>query len=80
MEKSLSIHEGEQIVIEGENFLVVNITDLGFDGVDLSSICQWGTHILTLERSSDGLCFAATRYASGNISPPYPFRISQPGA
>ena len=79
MEQSLSIQEGEQIIIDGEQFLVLGITDLGIDGVDLSTICQWGTHILTLQRASDGICFAATRYASGTIGAPYPFRISQQG-
>ena len=77
MEKALSIQEGEELVIEGEHFVVLNVTDLGTESVQVSTFCQWGTHILTLERSSDGKCYAATRYASGEIGIPFPFRISQ---
>ena len=77
MKKDLSFKRGEQIVIEGEDFIVLGITNLGTEGVHLSTLRQWGTHILTLERSRDGKCYAATRYASGEIGLPYPFRISQ---
>ena len=77
MEKALSIQEGEELVIEGENFVVLSVTNLGTEDLQVSSFCQWGTHILTLERASDGKCYAATRYASGEIGIPFPFRISQ---
>lgn len=79
MEQQLSIQEGERIVLDGEDFLVLSITDLGTEHVDLSSICQWGTHILTLKRARDGRLFAATRYASGDIGSPYPFRVAEAG-
>ncbi len=77
MKQDLSLKEGEQVVIEGEDFIVLSVTNLGTEGVQLPSLCQWGTHILTLERSRDGKCYAATRYSSGEIGLPFPFRISQ---
>ena len=79
VENSLSIQNGELLVIEGEDFIVLGVTNLGTEDVQLSSLCQWGTHILTLKRSSDGKSYAATRYASGEIGIPFPLRISRTG-
>ena len=77
MEKMFFFKKGEKLVIEEEAFVVLNVTDLGMGGVQLSSFCQWSTHILTLERSRDGKCYAATRYASGEISTPFPLKFSK---
>lgn len=76
MEHGLSLKEGEKIVIEGEDFVVLDITNLGTESVKVPNLYQWGTHIITLERSRDGHCYAATRYASGEIGLPFPFRVS----
>ncbi len=77
MENTLMIEEGNALVIEGEDFIVLSVTDLGTADMPLSGLCQWGTHILKLERCRDGKCYAATRYASGEIGLPFPFRIDQ---
>ena len=76
MENNLSIQEGEQLVLKGEDYLVRRVTNLGTEDVHVTGFRQWGTHILTLERIRDGRCFAATRYASGVIGLPFPFTIS----
>ncbi|MFK7847057.1 MAG: hypothetical protein AB8G77_17275 [Rhodothermales bacterium] len=79
MENILFFKQGEELLIEEEAFVVLKVTDLGTEDVQLSSFCQWGTHILTLERSRDGKCYAATRYASGEIGAPFPFKFSENG-
>ena len=77
MENTLTIEEGHALVIGGEDFVVLSVTDLGVADMAFSSLCQWGTHILKLERASDGACYAATRYASGEISDPFPFHFGR---
>ncbi len=79
MENTLMLEKGSALVVEGEDFIVLSVTDLGMADMHPSGLCQWGTHILKLERSSDGKCYAATRYASGEIGHPFPFRIDQAG-
>lgn len=73
------IEKGNALVIEGEDFTVLSVTDLGTADMHLTGLYQWGTHILKLERLRDGKCYAATRYASGEIGHPFPFRIDQSG-
>lgn len=77
MENTLMIEKGNALVIEGEDFIVLSVTDLGMADLHLSGLCQWGTHILKLERTRDGKFYAATRYASGEIGHPFPFHIGQ---
>lgn len=72
MESSLDINENEHLELAGQAYKVLSVTDLGTRKVHLDSKCQWGTHILTLENEDDGARYAATRYASGEISDPFP--------
>ncbi len=68
------IEEGTLLEVEGERYEVVGITDLGVSDLALPGVQRWGTHILRLQRDSDGEQFAATLYDSGSIGLPYPFR------
>lgn len=74
MTNALHIEEGTLLEVEGERYRVIGITDLGVADLTLPGIQRWGTHILTLQRRSDGQRFAATLYDTGNIGMPYPFR------
>ncbi|MDZ4701912.1 MAG: hypothetical protein SH809_19535 [Rhodothermales bacterium] len=74
MINALPFEEGTLLEVEGERYRVIGITDLGVADLSLPGVQRWGTHILTLQRHSDGQRFAATLYDTGNIGMPCPFR------